>query len=176
MDKNSVIIKGEIVNKYVTRGDHIILTIKTCKHNFPAIFFPKAVSADMADAFEVGDNVEVIGSLQSSKRNNIFSCSIFGSEIRYAENEDRRNYFELEGRIIKFESLGNMYRLMIESEVDNHYSTVPVVFYNKKHEKVLLERQPGMTISVRGVVQTKRADFPNGNRVHYVNYVGYSCA
>lgn len=176
MDKNSVIVKGKIVNKYKTRGEHIILTIKTCKHNFPAIFFPKAVSADMADEFEVGDNVEIVGNLQSTKKNNLFTCGIFGTEIRYAEDENRRNYFELEGRIIKFESLGNMYRLIIESEVDNHYSTVPVVFYNKKHEKILLERRVGEMLQIRGVIQTKKADFPNGNRLHYVNFVAYSCA
>ena len=101
MDKNSVIIKGEIVNKYMTRGNHIILTIKTCKHNFSAIFFPKAVSADMADEFKVGDNVEIVGNLQSTKKNNLFTCGIFGTEIRYAEDENRRNYFELEGRIVE---------------------------------------------------------------------------
>ena len=176
MDKNSVIIKGKIVSKYRTKNDHIILTIKTCKHNYPAIFFPKAVSADMAGEFEIGDNVEVVGSLQSSKKNSIFTCSIFGQEIRPATTGDSRNYFELEGKIIKFESHGNLYIVMIESEANNHYSTVPVVFYNKKYEKILLERQIGEILSIRGVVQTKRAEFQNGNRIHYVNYVGFSCA
>ena len=174
-DFNKVIIRGKILNKYRTRNDHIILTIKTCKHNFPAVFFPKAVSADLADSFECGQDVEIIGSLQSTKKDNFYSCGIFGTDIRAAENDDTRNYFELSGRIIKFESFNGLIKLMIESDTE-HYSTVPVVFYNKKHEKILLERQVGEVLQIRVVIQTKKADFPNGNRLHYVNFVAYSCA
>lgn len=176
MDKNDVIIKGTIVGKFTAKNDHIILTVKTCKHNFPAIFFPKAVSADKANVFEVGDKVEILGTLQSSKKNNVFTCSIFGTDIKPVNDDDRCNYFHLYGRIIKFESLGTLYRLVIESEVDGHYSTVPVVFYNKKHEKILLEHQIGQCISIRGVIQSKRAIFNNGEKVYYTNFVGYSCA
>lgn len=176
MDVNKTIIKGIITSKYRTKNDHIVLGIKTCKHNFPSIFFPKSVSADKADQFDVGDNVEIIGSLQSSKKNDVFSCSIFGQDISLSDNDDRRNFFELHGRIIKFQTLpGELYRLTIETEADGHYSTVPVVFYNKKYEKTLLEHQLGQCISIYGVVQTKKI-YIDDQRIYYTNYVGFSCA
>lgn len=174
-DFNKVIIRGKILNKYRTRNDHIILTIKTCKHNFPAVFFPKAVSADLADTFECGQDVEIVGSLQSTKKDNFYSCSIFGTDIRAAENDDTRNYFELSGRIIKFESFNGLIKLMIESDTE-HYSTVPVVFYNKKYEETLMSKTVGERLSIRGVVQTKRIIDLNSDMHFYVNFVGYACA
>ena len=175
MDINNVIIKGKIVGKYRARNDHIILTVKTCKHNLPNIFFPKAVSADLADTFECGQDVEIIGSLQSTKKDNFYSCSIFGTDIRATENDDTRNFFELSGRIIRFESFDGFYKLLIEADTD-HYSTVPVIFYNKKHEATLLSKTVGERLSVFGVVQTKRIVDLNSEKHYYVNYVGYSCA
>ncbi len=78
-DKNTVIIKGQIINKYITpKNSHVILTLKTYNGNYPKVFCPRDGTLTIADAFEIGDEVVVFGNLQSSRKNDKFSCSVFG--------------------------------------------------------------------------------------------------
>lgn len=174
--KNNVIIKGKIVNKYITpKNNHIILTIKTYKHNFPKVFFPRKDTFTVADSYQIGDEVTIIGNLQSTKREDRFSCCVFGTAIGLSPNDgNRKNLFELSGRIIKFKTEKNYYKLLVEVDGE-YYSTVPVIFYRPEHNE-LQNYSVGDSIDIKGVIQTKKTINSIGEITHYENYVGFYCA
>lgn len=173
--KNEVNLKGEIVSKYNAKGGHVVLTVRTYKFNLPTVFFPNGTPAKEADKYDIGDTVYIKGNLQSRKFPGHFSCSIFGDEISSVEDDNRKNHFEVSGRLIRMTTSDNMCSFLVETNT-GYYSTVPVVMYRSKHIEKLLKHEIGDFLTLYGVIQTKKIVDVNGERHYYENYVAYSCA
>ena len=173
-DVNMVIIKGRIVHKFYTANEHsCIVTINDGARNNIKVFVCKQTDLEKIKNYEVDDFIEIEGNIQSTKRGETkFPPSIFCDQIVDIPSYDMRykNTFTVQGTVKRITVINNeCWRIQIATYVNDHYSLVPVVIYYP--DVRLYPQEVGEVIYVRGMVQSVKKVYDDGNVVHYQNYV-----
>ena len=189
VDVNEVVLQGKIVHKYVV-DKATLLTINTGRAtlvpNYPKVVFFGA-GKDEAAKYNTGDNVRIVGNIQSSKRNpnikNQQTISIFGEEITAAETQFEKdfgipgvyaipvNHFKLAGTITEVNIPNkNNVTLVVKTMKNGHVSYVKLVHFTKNPEQIIGKYLPGEYVCVSGLVQTSKLE-RNGEPVYLQSYI-----
>ena len=122
--------------------------------------------------FEVGDFINIKGNIQSSKRDNGITQTVFIDEIIPAKYTDASfyNQFWLRGKIVKIENLLDCVKMIIRTENEGRSSYVPVVYYHPDVRKLNFE--VGQYIQTQGSIQSVRKSDNKGGYIYYQNFVG----
>ncbi len=192
-DMNEVLIRGFIINKFKPREDVLIMTVnvpskKSNMPNYPKITF-FGESAALADEFSMYANVDIVASIQTSRRivdgvktysQNMVGKSIcetkrtleaafddnFGGIYLSPENE-----VKLKGSLRQlFLISDNVLSITIETFINQRHSFVRGFIYGVKAKKYLENLTVGAPVVALGEIQTlKKAK--NGKTLYFENVV-----
>ena len=158
---------------YETKNKGNVLLKIGCKGNVADCFICNEDLKRHIKDYSVGDYINLTGNIQSSKRGDNLSYTVFVESIVPPEYADRSfyNQFWLSGIITNICELPNCWRFIIKTQNNGWVSYVPVVFYYPDERKIngfLV----GMPIVTQGSIQSVRKINSAGEYVHYQNYVG----
>ncbi len=191
---NEVILKGFIVHKYEA-AKATILTIATNKGYSSPPDYPKVVcfdeSREKAKDFNKGDNITVIGNVQSSKRRRkdnpkitFYSQSIFAEDIMESQNVleaefgvegesygDPLNQGKFAGTVTQISSpVEGLIRLTVKTIKNNRVSFVAMTFFTQEVGKVLENIRVNDNVCALASIQTRKKK-SKGEVRHYENVV-----
>lgn len=170
---NIVNIKGKILYKYSTPKNNNVLLRVGCGFNAVSCFIADERLKEQIKEFEAGDYINLAGNIQSSKRNNKYSQTVFVDEVVPPEYTDKSgwcNQFWLDGTVAAVQEFRKCTRITVYTEREGRSSYVPVVFYYP--DMRLLNYEEGERIRVQGSIQTIKKPDNNGGYMYYQNYVG----
>ena len=171
--KNLVNIKGKILYKYHTpKGNNIILRIG-CGGNAISCFTADPRLKEQLKHFDVSDDINLSGNIQSTKRGDNYTYTIFIDEIVPPELTDKfgfYNQFWLDGHVANIVDFNSCVQITVKTEQEGRISYIPVVFFHP--DPRILNFEFGEKIRVQGSVQSVRKPDGNGGYVFYQNYVG----
>lgn len=172
-DYNKVIISGRIVHKFETNKGSFIITINDGTKNFVKVFIADTHNISLIKNYNVNDNIEIEGNIQSTIRDDKKSVTIFCDRIYKCPQYDMRtkNEFIIQGTVKSISVLNHdCWRIVVATYVNNHYSVVPIIIY---HPDVrLYPQEPDEKIFIRGVVQTVKKTNPETQQnFYYQNFV-----
>ncbi len=122
--------------------------------------------------FKVGDYVNLVGNIQSFRREGKTSHIVFVESIVPTEYTDKGHYnqFWLSGTVADICELRNCLRITVKSENKGRVSFVPVVYYYPDVRRLNFE--VGEKISTQGSIQSIRKPDGEGGYIFFQNYVG----
>ena len=172
MKNNEIQIKGKILYVYETPRKGNLLVRVGCKGNVVLCFICNQSLKEQFRSFSVGDYINLTGNIQSSKRDDKITYTVFVESIIPLEFSDRSfyNQFWLNGTVAAIQHLNECIKIIIKTENESRISYVPVVFYYPDIRKLNFE--VGEKIATTGSVQSVRKKSADGEYVYYQNYVG----
>ena len=172
MKNNEVMLKGKILYIYTTPNKGNVLVKVGCKGNVVQCFICNEMLKEHFKEFNVGDYINLTGNVQSTKRNEVISYTVFVESIIPPEYTDKAYYnqFWLEGTTAAVCELTNCLRITIHTESEGRYSFVPVVFYYPDIRRLNFE--VGERIHTQGSIQSVRKKDADGEYIYFQNYVG----
>lgn len=172
MTNNEVQIKGKILYKYITPNKSNILIRVGCKNNVVLCFVCDDKLKERMQEFDVGDFINFSGNIQSTKRDNKITYTVFVEDIipPRCSDEGFYNKFWISGTVSAIHHLDECVRIIIKTINDGRISYIPVVYYYPDIRKLNFE--VGEKISTTGSIQSVRKRTADGEYVYYQNYVG----
>mgnify|MGYP003292651525 CR=1 FL=1 len=172
MKNNEVQIKGKILYKFITPNKNNVLLRIGCKNNVVSCFVCGEKLKEQISSFDVGDFINFSGNIQSSRRGDDVTCTVFVEEIipPYYSDAGFYNKFWLDGTVAAIRQLNECIKIIIKTENEGRISYVPVVFYYPDIRKLNFE--VGEKIATTGSVQSVRKKSADGEYVYYQNYLG----
>ena len=169
---NIVELKGRIVSIYVTPNKNNIILRVGCRGNAISCFTADDSIKRQLNSFEIGDYINIKGNIQSTKRDDKITQTVFINEIIPAKYTDISfyNQFWLNGKIVKMQDLPDCAKIIIRTEDEGRSSYVPVVYYHPDVRKLNFE--VGQYIRTQGSIQSVRKSDHKGGYIYYQNFVG----